>query len=45
MTDKCRKKMNGGEGYMTREISQRKGAKKRERAPGKGERPPGCEKN
>ena len=24
MTDKCRRRMNGGEGYITTEISQRK---------------------
>ena len=45
MTDKCRKKMNGGGGYITREISQRRGVEKRERALRKGERPLGCERS
>ena len=35
MTNKCRRRMNGGEGYITTEISQRKrgvgGRKKRKR--------------
>ena len=34
MTDKCRKKMNGGVGYITIEISQRKReAQEKERGP------------
>ena len=35
MADKCRRRMNGGEGYITTEISQREGggtAKKKEEA-------------
>ena len=28
MTNRCRRRMNGGEGYITTEISQRKGRKK-----------------
>ena len=35
MTDKCRKKMNGGVGYITTEISQKEGGSvKRREAPG-----------
>ena len=39
MTDKCRKKMNGGVGYITTEISQKGGGgkrrpRKRREAPG-----------
>ena len=34
MTDKCRKKMNGGVGYITIEISQRRReAQEKERGP------------
>ena len=33
MTNKCRMRMNGGEGYITTEISQRKGRKKEEGKP------------
>ena len=29
MTDKCRKKMNGGVGYITTEISQKRGGGRR----------------
>ena len=29
MTNKCRRRMNGGEGYITIEISQRKGGRKK----------------
>ena len=34
MTNKCRRRMNGGEGYITIEISQREGgtAKKKKEA-------------
>ena len=35
MTNKCRRKMNEGEGYITTEISQRKEKKKKERKKGK----------
>ena len=44
MTDKCRKKINGGVGYITIEISQ-KGDGLEEKGPGKGERPLGCERS
>ena len=43
MTDKCRKKMNGGVGYITTEISQKGGLE--EGGPGKGERSLGCERS
>ena len=29
MTNKCRRRMNEGEGYITTEISQRKGGRKK----------------
>ena len=40
MTNKCRRRMNGGEGYITTEISQRKrgvggGGEKKEKEEGK----------
>ena len=31
MTNKCRRRMNGGEGYITIEISQRKEKKKKKK--------------
>ena len=33
MTDKCRKKMNGGVGYITTEISQKEETQEKERGP------------
>ena len=39
MTDKCRKKMNGGVGYITTEISQKEGTAWEKEAWEKGERP------
>ena len=33
MTDKCRKKMNGGVEYITKEISQKEEAQEKERGP------------
>ena len=44
MTDKCRKKMNGGVGYITTEVSQKRDGLE-EGGQGKGERPLGCERN
>ena len=38
MTNKCRRKMNGGEGYITTEISQRKEKKKRKEKTKKAQR-------
>ena len=50
MTNKCRRRMNGGEGYITIEISQRKEKKKKrekgeKESPEKGERPLGWERS
>ena len=42
ITDKCRKKMNGGVGYITIEISKKQ---EDEGGPGKGERPLGYERS
>ena len=44
MTDKCRKKMNGGVGYITTEVSQKRDGLE-EGGQGKGERPLGCERS
>ena len=44
MTDKYRKKMNGGVGYITTEISQKRGGQE-EGGLGKGERLLGCERS
>ena len=44
MTDKCRKKMNGGAEYITTKISQNEGAGE-EGGQGKGERLLGCERS
>ena len=43
MTDKYKKKMNGGIGYITTEISQKEGTVWEKEAREKGERPLGCE--
>ena len=40
MTDKCRKKMNGGIRYITIEISQRGGGRRKEKEPQEKERGP-----
>ena len=44
MTDKCRRRMNGREGYITTEITQSKGEKE-EGDPEKGETLLGCERS
>ena len=43
MTNKCRKKINGGVGYITTESSQKEGTAWEKEAWEKGERPLGCE--
>ena len=46
MTDKCRRRMNGREGYITTEITQSMGGGgKEEEGPEKGERLLGCERS
>ena len=45
MTDKCREKMNGGVGYITTEILQRRKRAWGKEAREKGERPLGCERS
>ena len=43
--DKCRRRMNGREGYITTEITQSRGGGKEEEGPEKGERLLGCERS
>ena len=46
MTDKCRRRMNGRDGYITTKITQRRGTKEEEEeGPEKGERLLGCERS
>ena len=46
MTNKCRRRMNGREGYITTKISQRGGGGEEEKeSPEKGERLLGCERS
>ena len=45
MTDKCRRRINGREGYITTEITQSMGGGKEEEGPEKGERLLGCERS
>ena len=45
MTDKCRRWMNGREGYITIEITQSKEKRKKQEGPEKGWRLLGCEKS
>ena len=45
MTNKCRRRMNGREGYITTEITQSKKGKKKKKAQKKGERLLGCERS
>ena len=45
MTNKCRRRMNGREGYITTEITQSRGNGEEEEGPEKGERLLGCERS
>ena len=45
MTDKCRRRMNRREGYITTEITQSRGNGEEEEGPEKGERLLGCERS
>ena len=46
MTDKCKRRMNGREGYITTEITQSRGmGEEEEEGPEKGERLLGCERS
>ena len=45
MTDKCRRRMNGREEYITTEITQSRGDGQEEGGPEKGERLLGCERS
>ena len=45
MTDKCRRRMNGREGYITTEITQSKEKRRKQEGPEKGGRLLGCEKS
>ena len=45
MTNKCRRRMNGREGYITTEISQRGGGEEEKESLKKGERLLGCERS
>ena len=45
MTDKCRRRMNGREEYITTKITQSRGDGQEEGGPEKGERLLGCERS
>ena len=48
MTDKCKRRMNGREGYITTEITQSReggGGGEKQEGPEKGERLLGCERS